>query len=125
MRGEDAQWHADHHTYHRGEGDLRQGFHGFLPVTQVEDQQERQGHESGQRPLALDEMRQGGEQGDEYEWVEESQGAGDAMDHELQALRDGVEVIRAVLGQPLDERRDVLAQGYFLIDKHDSELPPA
>ena len=43
----------------------------------------------------------------------------------LQALRDGVEVIRAVLGQPFDERRDVLAQGYFLIDKHDSELPPA
>ena len=125
MRGEDAQWHADHHTYHCGEGDLRQGLHGFLPVTQVKDQQERQGDECGQCPLALYEMRQGGEQGDKHERVEESQGAGDAMDHELQALRDGVEVIRAVLGQPFDERRDVLAQRYFLIDKHDSELPPA
>ncbi|MNJ69511.1 hypothetical protein D3C77_658680 [compost metagenome] len=40
VRGEDAQRHADGHANHCGEGDLRQGFHGFLPVTQVEDQQE-------------------------------------------------------------------------------------
>ncbi|MNZ96826.1 hypothetical protein D3C78_1160370 [compost metagenome] len=103
MRGDDTQRHADGHTDHGGKGDLCQGFHGLLPVPQVEDQQKGEGDEHRQCPFTLDQVREGGEQGDEDERVEPGQGAGDAMDHEFQALGDGVEVIGAILGQPFDE----------------------
>ncbi|WVV49612.1 hypothetical protein THH46_29220 [Pseudomonas sp. NA13] len=47
------------------------------------------------------------------------------MNHRFQKQRDGIEGVGAVFRQPFDEAGDVLAQGYFLINKHGSERPHA
>ena len=58
VRGDDTQRHADHYADQGGEQHLGEGFHGFLPVPQIEDQQKGSDDENGQAPFALDEMCQ-------------------------------------------------------------------
>ncbi|MNV92969.1 hypothetical protein D3C71_1876110 [compost metagenome] len=125
MRRDDAQRYADGDTDQGGEEHLGQGFHGFLPVAHVEDQQERQHAKSREAPFALNQVGDHRDQADQDERVEPGQGAGDAVNHKFQCLRERIEVIGAVLRQPFNEPCDVLAQRYFLIDQHDSERPHA
>ena len=58
VRGNNAQRHADQDTDQGREQHLGQGFHGFLPVTQVQDKQKGCDNEDRQAPFALDKMRQ-------------------------------------------------------------------
>ena len=109
VRGDDAQRHADDHADQGGEQHLGEGFHGFLPVPQIEDQQEGGDDENGQSPFALNEVREQGDQADQDQRVEPGQRKRHAVDHRFQCHGDCVEGVGAVLRQPFNEARDVLA----------------
>ena len=109
QRRDDAQRHANDHADQGREHDLGEGFHGFLPVPQVEDQQEGSDHERGQAPFALNEVGQQGDEADQHQRVEPGQRKRHAVDHRFQCHGDCVEGVGAVLLQPFNEARDVLA----------------
>ncbi|MNN77563.1 hypothetical protein D3C81_1940380 [compost metagenome] len=58
MRGDDAQRHADDHADQGGEQHLGEGFHGLLPVPQIEDQQKGGNDKRCQAPFTLNEVCQ-------------------------------------------------------------------
>ncbi|KAF1067266.1 MAG: hypothetical protein GAK45_01712 [Pseudomonas citronellolis] len=111
MRGEDTQRDADGDAHQGGEDDLGQGLHGFLPVAQVDDEQQRGHGEQGEADTALDEVHQRDQQRGQGQRVEPQQAGGDAMDEEFEHIGNLVEDVGAVLRQPIDEGGDVLAQG--------------
>ena len=109
MRGNNAQRHADDHADQGGEQHLREGLHGFLPVPQVEDQQEGGDDKNSQSPFTLNEVSQQRNQTDQCQRIEPGQRERHAVDHRFQGRCDCVEVVGTVLGQPFDEGSDVLA----------------
>ena len=118
MRGDNAQRHTDDHADKGGKHHLREGFHGLLPIPQVEDQQKRQRNKDRKPPLALNQVGKQRDQPDKRQRVEPGQRKRHAMDHGFECGRNGIEDIGAMFGQPVDEVGDVLAQRDFVIYQH-------
>ncbi|MCY1443578.1 hypothetical protein D9M71_600020 [compost metagenome] len=123
MRGDDPQRHADGDAHQGGEDDLGQGLHGFLPVAEVEDQQQGRGGEQREADAALDAMHQHDQQGDQHQRVEPQQAVGHAVDEELQGVRHFVEERGTVLGEPVDEGGDLVPEGKLVISQEHIASP--
>ena len=69
------RFYANHHADQGGEQHLGEGFHGFLPISQVQDQQKRNDDKGGQAPLALNEVCKQSNQADQDKRMKRGQTA--------------------------------------------------